>query len=590
MAITKAEVLEQVENAKKLIKRDGHKLEYADALYKYGQYLFEVESDVEKATNTMYLAKDCIEKYIVENAGYTVWDLDKYCIDNNIEHPILTKFYEIIKLLTYVDFECFMFYMEKNRKQEERFYFPRMETLGVVAQDYMDLDKGKIKFLGVSLPARVGKSTLELFFLCWIAMKRPNSHSAMGGHSGLLVKGFYNELLNLMTSEDYTFSEIYCYWHSQYKSVIKKKSAEEYTITLGKADRFATITCRGVDGTWTGAIDVSADGYLCIDDLVRDREHSLNAQRMENTYQEYLNKMVDRKNDGAKEVMTATLWSVLDPLERMRVKYEGNPQYRFRRIPALNEKDESNFQYKFGLGFSTEYYKEVRDRLDTAEWSAKYQQKPFVREGLLFPSEELRRFDGNLVDKSLYGTIAVCDPAIGGGDNISMPICKFNPKEKKYYIVDWLYSKDSTKVTVPRMVDKVIKHSIPEIIIENDGVGVVVIKELKEEFAKRGVMCKLTQKHAPKSLKKEEKILGCCDYIKDHFYFLNETQDNSDNEYLMDSDYKRAMNDLSLYSKENNKGLHDDSADSLSMLSLNFNPISQNGAVEVPDWWKNMHI
>ena len=104
-------------------------------------------------------------------------------------------------------------------------------------------------------------------------------------------------------------------------------SADEFTITLGDPDRFATVTCRGIDGTWTGAVDVSKDGYLYVDDLVRDREHSLSPTRMENTYQEYLNKMVDRKNDGARELMVGTLWNVLDPLERMRKQYEHDPRY-----------------------------------------------------------------------------------------------------------------------------------------------------------------------------------------------------------------------------------------------------------------------
>lgn len=121
-------------------------------------------------------------------------------------------------------------------------------------------------------------------------LRRPNSHSAMGGHSGILAKGFYKELMNLVSTPEYTFGELFGYYHPKYKSVVTDKSADEFTITLGDPDRFATITCRGIDGTWTGAVDVSADGYLYVDDLVRDREHSLSPTRMENTYQEYLNK------------------------------------------------------------------------------------------------------------------------------------------------------------------------------------------------------------------------------------------------------------------------------------------------------------
>ena len=130
--------------------------------------------------------------------------------------------------------------------------------------------------------------------------RRPNSHNAMGGHSGKLAKGFYGELLNLISTQEYTYSEIFP------KSKLQKQSADDFEINLDKPDRFATMTCRGIEGTWTGAVDISSDGYLYVDDLVRDRQHSLSPTRLENTYQEYLNKMVDRKIDGARELMVGT--------------------------------------------------------------------------------------------------------------------------------------------------------------------------------------------------------------------------------------------------------------------------------------------
>jgi hypothetical protein len=187
----------------------------------------------------------------------------------------------------------------------------------------------------------------------------------MGGHSGILAKGFYKEVLNFITSEEYGFADMWQYLHPDAKTMVRDKSADEFTITLDKPDRFATLTCRGIDGTWTGAVDVSAGGLLYVDDLVRDREHSLSPIRMENTYQEYLNKMVDRMNVGAKQLMIGTLWNIYDPLERIRQQYEGEEGYRFTRIPALNDKDESNFNYDIN-GFTTEYYLEMRAKLNDA--------------------------------------------------------------------------------------------------------------------------------------------------------------------------------------------------------------------------------
>lgn len=233
---------------------------------------------------------------------------------------------------------------------------------------------------------------------------------------------------------------------------------------MGDPDRFATVTCRGIDATWTGAVDVSKDGVLYVDDLVRDRQHSLSPVRMEETFQEYLNKMVDRKNDGAQELMVGTLWNVLDPLERLSKLYANNPRYKFLRLPALDENDESNFDYLVN-GFSTDYYKDMRERLDAPEWSAKYQQKPYVREGLLFPSNELKYFDGLVCVDEIKRVVSVCDPALGGGDNVSTPICYelFNGRR---LITKWIYDKRTEKHTVPRVTKAIKDHSVTELTIE----------------------------------------------------------------------------------------------------------------------------
>ena len=84
-------------------------------------------------------------------------------------------------------FESYLIYMEKDRSPMKRFYLPRRKTLKVVVDDLQDLEDRKLDFYGLSMPSRVGKSTICIFFLAWVAGKRPNSHSAMGGHSGKLA-------------------------------------------------------------------------------------------------------------------------------------------------------------------------------------------------------------------------------------------------------------------------------------------------------------------------------------------------------------------------------------------------------------------
>lgn len=571
-----SELNQLIDDCEKYISQNGIDENIIEAYYNVCQ-LAKNEGEIDTMLKCTARTKELINGYCTDPKqfnGKNIWEVEKVVQESDSEYPLLNQFYDVLKLESYYNFESFMLYMERKRHWTKRFYFPRRKTLKVVVKDLEDLENRIIKFYGLSMPSRVGKSTICIFFLAWVALRRPNSHSAMGGHSGILAKGFYKELMNLFTTEEYTFAELFTYWHPEYAnaSIPTDKSADEFTITLGDPDRFATVTCRGIDGTWTGAVDVSKDGYLYVDDLVRDREHSLSPMRMENTYQEYLNKMVDRKNDGARELMVGTLWNVLDPLERMRKQYENDPQYRFRRIPALNENDESNFDYEIN-GFSTAYYKDMREKLDKAEWMAKFMQKPYVREGLLFPDNELRFFNGDFDDElenKERKVIALCDPAFGGADNLSMPICAdFGGKQR--YIIDWVYKKGTQAVTVPLIVAAIKKHYITELHIEQNAGGKLMTDSIKTEMKKQNVyFCRIIPYYANTKLPKEEKIKGYSDRVKEIFIFLISRQYLAIDDrptYIRTQMYQDAMDEFTMYTSEG-KNPHDDASDSITQLAI----------------------
>lgn len=449
-------------------------------------------------------------------------------------------------------FESFLLYMEKNRSPKKRFYQPRAKTLHVVVEDLQDLEDGLIEFYGLSLPPRVGKSTVCIFFLAWCAGRHPDLHNAMGGHSGILAKGFYKEFLNLVTSPEYTYSEIFP------NVTMESKSSDEYTVNLNNPDRFATLTCRGIDGTWTGAVDISAGGYLYVDDLIRDRTESLSPIRLENRYQDYLNVMVDRKNDGAKELMVGTRWCVADPLGRNEEKFKGNPKARFRKIPALNEKDESNFDYDYGLGFSTEYYKNLRDRLDKNEWMAKYQQRPFIREGLIFPIDELNYYNGVLPDGDCI-TAAACDVAWGGGDSLSMPFGKLfgSADDGPIYIPDWIFNKGDKYVTKPLVVAKTMQQKPNMVRFEANNGGDEYAEDIDRMLREQGYKANITWAKASNQIGKMAKIIQYAPDIKRRFRFLEPE--------LQGDEYKAAMEELGMLTQVG-KNEHEDSADGLVQL------------------------
>jgi len=446
-------------------------------------------------------------------------------------------------------FESYLWYMEKDRQNSKKFYLPRKDTLKIVVDDLQDLEDGIINSYGLSMPPRVGKSTICIFFMSWVMGRNPNKHNAMGGHSGLLAKGFYTELLNLICSQEYHYAEIFP------NSKLEHKSSEEYTINLDKKDRFSTMTCRGYEGTWTGAIDISRGGYLYVDDLVRDREESLSPQRMENLYQTFLNVMVDRMNDGAKQLMVATRWNLTDPIGREEDRLQGRDDVRFRKISALNDKDESNFPYAYDVGFSTQYYREMRDRLDENEWMAKYQQKPFVREGLLLPVDELNFFNGELPEDEEYYVCFACDPAFKGTDSLSMPIACVT--DSAVFVIGWVFDNRDKTYTRPKVVDAILKYEPQKGQFEENNGGEFYAEDIDEMLRKENYKMNITTKRASNKISKEAKIIQYAPDVKKDFYFLEER--------LWDEDYRKAMEEMTMYTQMG-RNPHDDAIDSIVQL------------------------
>lgn len=525
------------ESIKNYIKQNGIEYQSLYDLLDVAKVAFEKENDTEWALKVTSYIKDCC----------------KWAIQNSIEVLQMDELYwKTLKAEAPYHFESFLFYMEKNRRPEKRFYEPRKKTLGVVVQDLQDLEDGLLEFLGISLPPRVGKSTLCIFFLAWVIGRHPESHNAMSGHSGILADRFYRDVFKLTENEEYTFKEIFP------EINLANKSSEKNELYYSPTEAFATLTCRGIDGTWTGAVDISSDGYLYVDDMVRDRTESLSPIRLENRYQDYLNVLVDRKNDGSKELMVGTRWNVLDPLGRVEAENKNNPKYRFRKIPALNEKDESNFQYDYGVGFSTEYYRNMRDRLDRNEWMAKYQQMPFVREGLLFPLDELNYYNGVLPDGECI-TAAACDVAWGGNDSLSMPFGKLfgSTDDGPIYIPDWIFNKGDKYITKPIVVAKTLQHQPNMERFEANNGGDEYAEDIDRQLKDKGFKTNISWAKASNQISKMAKIIQYAPDIKRRFYFLKPE--------LQSEEYRAAMEELGIFTQLG-KNEHDDSPDGLVQL------------------------
>lgn len=469
------------------------------------------------------------------------------------EPETIIKFFELNKK-TYLymaqdDFDSYCIYLEWNREPQKKFYLPRRKVLYPLVQDLQDLADGKIDFLGVSLPPRVGKSTLCIFFMTWLMGKNPDTANVMSGHSDKLTDGFYREVLTILTD-----NETYL-WADVFPTVrLVDTSAKNETIDLNRKKRFPTFTARSIGGTLTGAVEIGEGGCLYVDDLIEDLEESLNPDRLQAKYDAYLNQLKDRKKEGAKELMVGTRWNVLDPLGRIQQQYADNPRYRFRVIPALNEKGESNFVYDYGVGFTTEYYLDMKASIDDATWCAKYMGRPYVREGLLFPADELRYYNGTLPDGEPY-KVAVCDVAWGGGDSLAMVFAYVYGND--VYIHDVIFNKGDKTVTQPVIIGRAKQLMPNKIRFEANNGGGEYADAINERLRSDGVHINIIARKAPNNQSKMGRIIQFSPDIK-KFYFRDAKNRSQE--------YQAFMDELTTFSQAG-KNAHDDAPDSLAMLA-----------------------
>lgn len=392
-------------------------------------------------------------------------------------------------------------------------------------------------------------STLCIFFMTFVMGHRPDVASVMSGHSDKLTDGFYREILSILSDPE-TYQ-----WGAIFPGVqVVSNSAKNETIDLNTVKRFPTMTCRSVSGTLTGAVEIGTGGVLYCDDLIADLEESLNPIRLQNKYDAYLNQLKDRKKLGALELMVGTRWNVFDPLGRIQQQYADNPRYRFRVIPALNENDESNFNYKYDLGFDTEYYHDMRESIDAATWWAKYMGQPYVREGLLFPPDELLYYNGVLPDGEPDRIVAVCDVAWGGGDSLSLPIAYVYGED--VYIHDVVFNTGDKEVTRPAVVAKLKQHHPHMVRFEANNGGDEYKDKVDELLRAEGVRINLSAKKAATTQSKLARIIQYAPEIK-RFYFIDEKHRSKE--------YRAFMNELTLF-VQTGKNPHDDAPDSLGML------------------------
>ena len=466
---------------------------------------------------------------------------------------IVKKFHYQIKLALKAsacdDFDCYIRYMEWNREPKKRFYMPRRKVLKQVVDALQDLEDGILELLAVSLPPGAGKTTLAIFYLTWVAGRHPEEPSLTGSHSNSFVRGVYDEVLRMVDPEGEYL------WRDIFPTVgVCNTNAKDCRIDFGTRKRFETLQFTSI-GTGNAGL-YRAMWLLYCDDLVSGIEVALNKERLDKLWEVYTTDLRQRKiGDHCKELHIATRWSVHDVIGRLEDIYSGNKKARFIVVPAMDANDESNFDYDYGVGFSTEFYRQQRDIMDDASWRALYMNEPIEREGLVYSEDELRRFF-ELPTDDPDAVIGICDTKDKGTDYAVLPVAYLYGQD--YYIGDVLCDNNLPDIVDVRMVEILVQNRVKQCRFESNSAGGRTAQKIQEGVKNRGGHCNITTKYTTSN--KETRIIVNSAWVKEHCLFKDSST------YKPNSDYGKFMKMLCSYTMAG-KNKNDDVPDAMAMLA-----------------------
>lgn len=520
--------LDVAENILSHIKAEPENMKHYTALY---SVLSSMNNCAEKWRYSETLKRYCTER-IIQNKSKDASSLFK---------AVLLFEAQGLRL------DSYMQYIELQREPEKRFWIPRRKQLEPVCRAMQKLVDGELDILSISLPPGTGKSTLEIFLHSMMIGAFPDSCSLASGHSGTLTNSIYDGVNSILSDPDYL-------WHDVYPAAgTIITNAKEQTIDLGKKHRFSSLTCRAIGASLTGA--TRCEKLLTADDLVSGIEEALSIERLDKLWTAYTNDLKSRKKLNCKELHLATRWSVHDPIGRLQLMYADSPKAQFLVMPAVDEDGESNFNYRYGVGFDKAYFEDMKNNLDDCSWRALFMNQPIEREGLLYNEDELRRYF-ELPSDSPDAVISVCDTKDKGADYCVMPIAYQYGND--FYIEEIICDNSNPEIVETRLVEVLLRHKVKLSRFESNSAGGKIAEKVQKEVKSRGGITRITTKYS--TANKATRIIVDSPFVKEHFLF-------KDNSVIKNNkEYKRALGMLCSYTMAG-RNAHDDVPDAFSMLS-----------------------
>ena len=393
-------------------------------------------------------------------------------------------------------------------------------------------------------------STAGIFLLSGVMGWWPEEPNLASAHSGILTRSFYDGVSQILNPDsEYAWHEIFPGVKFNMRGDLNSK---EQTINVGEPKRFKSLTCRAINASLTGA--TRCEKILYADDLCSGIEEALSKERLDKLWQTYNTDLKTRKKKFCKEIHIQTRWSVHDVVGRLQLDHENDDRARFISVPALNEKEESNFDYDYNVGFDTKYFLDMKQSMDDVSFKCLYMNEPIEREGLLYHDDDFERYY-ELPDREPDSILGICDTKDRGTDFCFLPI--FYQYGDKYYWEDCAYDNGAIEIVDELCASVIIKHNPHNVQFESNSAGGRTADAIYEKI-KGKCRTRITKKFTTQN--KETKIIVNSGWVKEHVLIKDKSM------YTSKSPYGKAVVALMSYTVAG-KNPTDDVPDGMGMFA-----------------------
>lgn len=554
---------EYFKKAKEYEKSKASMAQKVDNWYGLTELVFKRENEIKLGLEIGQAAKDFIFRTIKEVSNGDFRQAEEYIQEHKTKNGLIDAYYDILRLEAPYWLDSFKLYIEKDRPRKERFYEPRRNTLIQITNAIQRLENDELDMLFLHQPPRTGKTGDITMDTVW-HMLRDTEHSNLyvtykEGLGGAFLQG----CMELLTDPTYCVKDVF-------EVKIADTDAKNNKLDLGRRKKYKTLSGKGLESGLNGEYD--AYGWMIVDDPLEGVQDVMSDDVLKRKQTIFDNNVLSRKKEHCKLICEGTLWSTHDIFMNYLDFVQNSPEmadtrYEVIKIPALDPKtDESNFNYDYGVGFSTRYYRGVRAKFenndDMVGWNCQYMQEPIERDGAVFNPQHMRYY-AVLPGGEPIKVIAHVDIALGGADFLSMPIVYYYENGDgglDGYVEDVVFDNSEKHVTEPQVIAKVKRHIIKHLHFEanqgGEGYAEDIRRMLKEQSDYKEI-CNISTDWALVTKRKQQRIWDNAEEIR-KLYFKDANH--------RDLQYRKFMSNLFSFSMNMSRKAHDDAADSLSGL------------------------